>query len=494
MSEMTVLEESFEEEFLGEMITEDMLMKHDLALFAEVMLNMEISNHHIIWAKMVAENPKLGINAPRDHGKSFLFSFAYVIWRVYYNWLPTQLLSLENFKSVPRISIGYIFSNTVDQAVLLLDLVKQEIESNERLQHLIPARKDVWSKTAVKFSNGAQVRARGWNQSVRGAHPVWIVCDDVLKDEIIYSEVQRKKYNDYFFSAVTPMLVPCGQLIVVGTPMHQDDLYAQIQLTDTYKFQKFKAMENGIALWPTRYNRKMLEERKKEVGSTRFAREYMCEPITDDTALFTDRIITQCSDNMYEMPTELTDEDRRHLRIYTGVDLAISSTVGADWSVILTIGVDDHDHRYILDIVRKRGLQMTEQLMLIQDVYKRFKPIKVKIESNGFQRVFTDSLTRNTAIPVEAHTTTRINKNHLADGVPGLQVLFENRKWTIPRKTARCREKTQPIIDELKAFTFTDGKLQGLGAHDDCVMALWIANSCVGESQFSFSMVGESNL
>lgn len=484
--------EPIEEEFLGEMFSEDMLMKYDLALFAERMLDMEVSDHHVYWAKMVAENPKLGINAPRDHGKSFMFSFAYVIWRVYYNWLPTQLLTLENFKSVPRISIGYLFSNTVDQAVLLLDLVKQEIESNPKLQHLIPARKDVWSKTAVKFSNGAQVRARGWNQSVRGAHPVWIVCDDVLKDEIIYSEQQRKKYNDYFFSAVTPMLVPCGQLIVVGTPMHQDDLYAQIQKAETYYFKKFQAISSaGVALWPTRYNRQMLEERKKEVGSTRFAREYLCEPITDDTALFTERIITQCCDNMYEMPTELDAEDRKHLRIYTAVDLAISSTVGADWTVILTIGVDNKDHRYILDIVRKRGLQMTEQLMLIQDVYRRFRPQKVKIESNGFQRVFTDQLTRNTGIPVEAHMTTRVNKNSLADGVPSLQVLFENRKFTIPRKTPRCREKTQPIIDELKAFTFTDGKLQGLGTHDDCVMALWIANSCVEETGFSFSMVGE---
>lgn len=486
-----MIEEFDGSEFLGEMVSDDMLMKYDLAHFAETMLAMEISEHHIIWAKMVAENPKLGINAPRDHGKSFLFSFAYVIWRVYYNWLPTQLLSMDNFKSVPRISIGYIFSNTVDQAVLLLDLVKQEIESNPRLQHLIPARKDVWSKTAVKFSNGSQVRARGWNQSVRGAHPVWIVCDDVLKDEIIYSEVQRKKYNDYFFSAVTPMLVPCGQLIVVGTPMHQDDLYAQIQKTDIYEFKKFKAMENGIALWPTRYNRQMLEARKREVGSTRFAREYMCEPITDDTSLFTERIISQCCDNLYEMPVELDADDRKELRIFTGVDLAISSTVGADYTVILTIGVDSKQQRYILDIVRKKGLQMTEQLMLIQDVYKRFRPQKIKIESNGFQRVFTDQLTRNTDMPVEAHITTRINKNSLAEGVPSLQIQFENRKFVIPRKTARCREKTQPIIDELKAFTFTDGKLQGLGTHDDCVMSLWIANSCVDESGFSFSMVGE---
>ena len=107
---------------IGSFFTPDMLMKYDLALFAERMLSMEVSNHHILWASMVAKYPKLAINAPRDHGKSFFFSFAYVIWRVYYNWLPDALMTMESFKSVPRISIGYIFSNTVDQAVLLLDI------------------------------------------------------------------------------------------------------------------------------------------------------------------------------------------------------------------------------------------------------------------------------------------------------------------------------------------------------------------------------------
>lgn len=475
---------------IGSFFTPDMLMRYDLALFAERMLNMEVSNHHVLWASMVAKYPKLAINAPRDHGKSFFFSFAYVIWRVYYNWLPDALMTMETFKSVPRISIGYIFSNTVDQAVLLLDIVKQEIENNPRLQHLIPARKDVWSKTAVKFSNGAQVRARGWNQSVRGAHPVWIVCDDVLKDEIIYSEIQRKKYNDYFFSAVTPMLVPCGQMVVVGTPMHQDDLYAHLEKSPSYIFKRFPAMKDGKALWPTRYNRQLLEERKLEVGSNRFAREYMCEPITDDTALFNERVVNACCDQYYEMPTHLDQEDRQKLRIYTGVDLAISATVGADFTVIITVGVDERNRRYILDIRRFRGKSLTEQIREMEDVYRTFRPIKMKVENNGFQKVVEQEALRRTDIPIEGHTTGR-NKHDPAMGVPGLLVHFENARYVIPRATDRCRMKTDPLIQELKAFTYVDGKLKGLGTHDDCVMALWIAESCVGEANFSFSMVGD---
>jgi phage terminase large subunit-like protein len=470
---------------------EELLLRTDLSYFAEQILDMEISGHHEEWSELVAKNKKLCINAPRDHGKSFMFSFAYVIWRLYYNWIPSSLTG-EQYKSIPRVSVGYIFSNTQDQAVNLLELVKREIESNPRLEHLIPASKEVWSKTALKLSNGAICRARGWNQSVRGAHPVWIVCDDVLTDEAIYSEMTRMKQIDYFFSAVTPMLVPGGQLIVVGTPFHQDDLYAKLRENKAYNFCRFPALSDIGAqpLWPTRYSKAQLVERKEEVGSTRFAREYLCLPISDDSSLFPERILTQCYDPSFEMPINLTQEDREQLRIFTGVDLALSSTVGADYTVITTLAVDKFQNRWIIDIRRKKGLSMNEQLREIQDVYKTYRPLNILVENNAFQRVFVDELVGRTDLPVNGHTTTAHNKNQFETGVPSMQILFENRKFVIPRKTERDREITDKLINELKCFTWQDGKLQGLGAHDDMVMSLWIANCAVNSHQFTYDFVG----
>lgn len=469
---------------------DSILAKYDLSYFAETILDMEISDHHKHWAKLIAKHPKLAINAPRDHGKSFFFSFAYAIWRAYYNWIPTTLRG-SDYKSVPRISIGYIFSNTQDQAIKLLALVKHEIETNPRLMHLMPASKDVWSKTEIKLSNGAYIRARGWGQAVRGAHPVWIVCDDVLNDETIYSELTRNKQIDYFFSAVTPMLVPGGQLAVVGTPMHALDLYKRLEENASYHFERSPAInDHGEPLWPTRYSKEMLLKRKEEVGTTRFSREYLCIPVSDGSSLFPTKILSQCYDNTFEMPTFLTQEDRRELKIYTGVDLAMSSTVGADYTVITTLGVDKQMNRWILDIKRKKGLSLMEQLRLIQDVYKNFRPMKILIENNAFQRVFADELIRNTDLPVEGFTTTAHNKNSLDRGVPSLQILFENKKFIIPRKTLRDIEITDRLVNELNSFTWIDGKLQGVGSHDDMVMSLWIANEACSSHGFDFSFVG----
>jgi hypothetical protein len=473
-------------------LDEETLLRTDLAYFAEEILNMEISDHHKSWSRLVAKHKKLAIEAPRDHGKSFMFSFAYAIWRAYFNWIPSSLAVSSDFKSIPRVSIGYIFSNTQDQSIKLLELVKREIEDNPKLEHLIPADKDVWSKTEIRLSNGAAIRARGWGQSVRGAHPVWIVADDCLNDETIYSELTRNKQIDYFFSAVTPMLVPGGQLIVVGTPFHREDLYQRLSENPAYHFHRSPALDAGGApLWPTRYTKEMLVQRKQEVGSVRFSREYLCLPISDESSLFPEKILEQCYEPEFEMPTQVEPEWRKELRIYTGVDFAMSSTVGADYTVLTTIGVDKYQNRWILDIRRKKGLSFGEQLREIQDVARQYKPLKILCENNGFQKIFSDTLVRHTDLPVEGYTTTASKKNSFEEGVPSLQILFENCKFKIPRRTARCREKTDILINELKCFTWAEGKLQGLGAHDDTVMSLWIANQAISAHDFSFSFVGD---
>lgn len=211
---MSLTAETIDRNEFGFVFGEEILLMSDLAYFAEEILDMEISDHHKSWSSLIARNKKLAIEAPRDHGKSFMFSFAYAIWRAYHNWIPPSLA--VGFKSIPRVSVGYIFSNTQDQAIKLLALVKHEIETNSKLIHLLPDDKDVWSKTEIKLSNRAAIRARGWGQAVRGAHPVWVVCDDVLNDETIYSELTRNKQIDYFFSAVTPMLVLVGSLLLLA--------------------------------------------------------------------------------------------------------------------------------------------------------------------------------------------------------------------------------------------------------------------------------------
>jgi hypothetical protein len=466
-------------------ILHNLLLKRDLAYFSEHVLEMEISGHHKMWSELVAKHNKLSILSSRDHGKSFFFSFAYIIWRSFYAWIPP--LPSAEFKSIPRQPLGYIFSNTQENAIAFLSMVKDELESNALLRHLVPARKEQWSKTEIKLANSSIVRARGYGVAVRGGHPGFVVLDDVLTDENIYSEIQREKVKEYFYSAITPMVIPGGQTIVIGTPMHSFDLYGDLQNNPEYGHSHFPAIkENGDALWPSRYTLEMLKAKEREIGSVRFAREYMCVPISDMSTLFPDRIIQECCRHDLSLITDVPQDLWDTYDIMVGVDLALSSSVGADYTVIMVVGVDEYRNRRILDIRRSKGKSMTDQLNDIYNVNYLFRPTKIFIESYQFQKVFADEIVSNSDLPVQAFTTTS-KKNSLEFGLPSLQILFENGKFQIPRKTERDRRITDILINELRCFTWTNGKLAGVGSHDDTVMALYITNEAVKDNGFSFS-------
>ena len=52
----------------------------------------------------------------------------------------------------------------------------------------------------------------------------------------------------------------------------------------------------GDALWPERWDYDALIQRKTEVGSLIFTREYMCIPISTGTSLFNPEHLTACKE------------------------------------------------------------------------------------------------------------------------------------------------------------------------------------------------------
>lgn len=224
-----------------------------------------VGDHHLEWDELIAKHKRICILAARDHGKTYFMDFAYPIWKII-----TQ----------PRGS-GFIFSSTQEQAERILTDIRTEIETNPKLQYLIPKFKDKWGSRHIRCSNGHRIYARGFGTRVRGAHPNWIVVDDSLNDETAYSELVRNKQKDYFYTAITNMIVPSGQIIVIGTPFHAADLYADLKENPEYHFSSYPAETSpgkpgNTALWEDRYDLDYLAKRKAEIGSIRYTREFLC--------------------------------------------------------------------------------------------------------------------------------------------------------------------------------------------------------------------------
>jgi hypothetical protein len=459
-------------------------------------------DHHYDWDDLVASDVSVTPQgrrvlalAPRDHGKSFFFNKAYPIWKGRFG---------------RKGEIGYIFSANQERAIEMLEVIVQEITTNPKLQFLAPRNWErTWSKRRIRLTTGVEIRARGFGVKVRGGHPHWIIGDDVLSDETITSETVRKKAIDYFFSAVTNMIVPGGEIVLVGTPMHQADLYAEIEQRKVYYLWRRPAVDKrGNALWPLRYHKALLDERKEEIGSVRFTREFLVQPFSDEMSMFPSYLFTGevlLTQTTLGMPGAYWDSVGIRNRVM-GVDIAMSAETGGDYFVLFVMGMDPNGNRWVIDIQRHKGLSFQGQLDLIDSTSKRYQCSLVFIESNQMQRVWADELIRTSDAPIKKFITTgqgktnstptsqSTNKHSLEAGVPILRPLFENKKWRIPRgNDPRTIEVTNAWFSEMQAMSFIDGKVQSVGEHDDCVMAAWICDQALRRGGFSASF-GEADI
>jgi hypothetical protein len=468
------------------------MLRHSCAYFAQEVLTgppeppyrgrFFINEHHEEWDQLVANYKRICILAARDHGKTFFWDFAYPIWKAFFQ---------------PK-KVTYIFSATKPQASRILEDILTEIESNPILRRrLMPSGAGKkWSSGYARCSNGHRFYAHGFGTKVRGAHPHHIIVDDGLNDEDMYSELVRRKHIEYFRSAITNMIVPGGQIIVVGTPFHAADLYGMLEKNPEYETRRYPAVQpDGKALWPERYDEESLARKKREIGSIAFTREFGCQAVSDEMSLFPRGLFQGPPVEQYRVKLGMPYAfwEQAGVTIYMGVDLAISSNVGADFFVIFVIGVDSRGNRWIVDIFRKKGLAYQKQLSYINGMARKYEPALILIESNQMQKIYSDELIRLSDLPIKDYTT-GTEKHMLDKGVPGLRILAENGKFRIPRGDQSSVERTDVWITEMNGFTIQDGRVVSVTEHDDTGMACWLANTAVRLGGFNFSMGDEDGV
>lgn len=467
------------------------MLKESICLFATDVLGVELGAHLMVWEKLIQKHRRVAINAARDHSKSTFFSYVYPIWRAF---------------TEPGCEV-YIFSKTLEQSMEFLDIIiygrnnLKGMVNTPVLCDIVPEegsrdRRTRLKRTDVRFKNGSRIRAIGYGKAIRGAHPKYIVLDDPLNDEDMYSETVRNKNIEYFKSAIVNMLTPDGQICCVGTPYHISDLWGFLRENPKYVFRKFPGIikdkkGNERALFPWRWTLKALRDKKEEIGTVSFAREILCEPITDDLAIFPSSLFPPLYDKTLTLQPKRESIRERGWSVYMGVDIARSASVGADYFVIFVIGIDSNGNHYIIDIIREKGLPFIRQQEMIKYTARRYGADLVLIESNNMQQVWSDEVIRTTDLPVKPFETTAQNKYPLDKGVPGLRILLENGKLIIPRGDEYSVKQTNAWMTECQQFGFIDGKLQGIGEHDDTVMAWWFSEEAGKLGGFSFGFGDE---
>jgi predicted phage terminase large subunit-like protein len=425
---------------------EEEIYEHDADAKKE---NWRLGALHKEWNDIL-ENKRICIKAPRDHLKTFFFSESYPARRMRFN--PDDEIQ--------------IFSKTDKLAVRILDKIKKRIFKNPGLEYLGGKGADFWSKTEIRCSNGATIYAQGFWSAIRGGHPRLIIMDDVIDSQVVYSDEQNEKAKERLAGEVLPMAEPETQIILVGTLQREDDIYSAVDsknwLSKTY--DAIVDEDKKLTLFPEKWDWEKLMRRREEISALKgekwFLKEYRNLPVK-----LLGEIISKDWLQWYDvLPAGL--------RVYTGWDLSVGKELEkGNYSACIVFGIDPKGNIYILDVYRDR-IDFPTRLKKVVEYAKKWKPVKIKIESNTFQADSVQVLKSNTALPIDGVKTT---ENKVKKFSEELAPLFENRKVFLKRGD----EAHQLFADELCSLP--------RGKYDDMADAFCIGLKDVVFQKYDFS-------
>jgi hypothetical protein len=256
-----------------------------------------------------------------------------------------------------------------------------------------------------------------------------------------------------------------------------------------------RLLNGTTALWPDRWPVRAIPDcdfdcpacpkqlacligKRKEVGPLVFDREFMCNPRSSVSSLFPIEVFEPMLNPNLQFT--LTCQDwRQALRdefvISTGWDFALSERIGADFTAKFTVAMHKQTQkRQILEIKRWKGISFDRQLLEIQNSHKRYHEDVIVLETVLFQRIYKNWIKDRTNLPVVGHAT-GTEKQSLETGVPSLLLALENKRYVIPYAHGTTREMIDIWLAECMAYGWVNDKLQGVGEHDDTVIAWWLS-------------------
>ena len=219
-----------------------------------------------------------------------------------------------------------------------------------------------------------------------------------------------------------------------------------------------------VPTWKPKFSQEALQEL---AGTRQFDRGFRQQPISEGELMFP-RFKT-----CYEPGLALGDMVTRKLPTYIGVDLSSPRRPG---NALVAIAIDPQTgQRFPVDLM-VGAWTSPETAQHIAEMAKRHTTEWVMVENNAYQDSIIDWIKANKSEfnfwqRVDAHTTGR-QKSDTLYGLPGLEVEFKNKAWSIA-SSAWAGHKTTcqcPWCRWRKEF-----ELYPRAAATDMVMATWFA-------------------
>jgi len=427
----------------------------NLQKFTEQLGYRNAGHHSAIYGKLqVPRITRLLIIMPPGHGKSTCGTVNYPLWAVGRNH-NLRVIVVSHTRDFVASFIREITAQMATEAYGRIFGDLKPFRPNKWTQNEIVVKRD-------RIQKDPTFTALGTEQATIGRRADIIICDDIIDEDYATSEVLRQSVKTWFKKELLTRLEPQGRIVCIGTRWHFADLYDDLLkekdekgnlIWDRLVFPVWN--ERLEVLWPEKWPLEIILARKAEIGSVAFSAQYLCDPTPVEGAIFKAEWLhywhetnEDAAKRIFKLPPLNT------LRIYQGWDLAISEDPGADWTVGVTLGLSQDGYAYLLDYYRGH-LDFPAQIKQVEAQAAAWKPYRIAIESNAYQRALPQWL-RQGLLPVVEIKQSKDKVMRLTE----LSPYFEN-------GTLRVNPKQEEFLLEYLQFP--------KGAHDDILDALHLA-------------------
>ena len=367
------------------------------------------------------EAPRLVLTVPPRHGKSQIASIGLLAY------------ALGRNPDWPVIHTSYTADLSNDFSRQVRNLLR-EPEYQAIFPGILPApdsssvqRWGMRGRRGVFISSGI-----GGPLTGRGAQLV-VIDDPVKNSEDADSEVFRAHQRSWYSTTLRTRLEKGAGILLILTRWHVEDLAGYVTTgagTDEPPGEEWETLtlpalagENdplgrapGEPLWPEKYNREALAAMERQMTPRWWMALMQGGPVAAEGNLL--------KVNKIEHGTPPDGA-----RFYQAWDLAISEKTTADWTVGMTIAVDEAKNVYLVDEARGRW-SFNEVLEQIAAAAAVWDPVSIGIESTAFQAAVFQEASRRYMLPfreVKCDRDKVVRAQLLADRIEAGQV-FANKR------------------------------------------------------------------
>jgi len=425
----------------------------ELFFFAKDVLGYnQLTELHLSWFDILLREKFVLLLAPVGHLKTTACTICYPLFRLTENHNMRILLVnevLDNAKGFLRELKGHLMQNEIFRERYGHWDLTADTWTEERIQ--IP-------RTEIKKEPSIAVASV--LGTVVSQHPDLIIVDDPCSNRNTQTPHQRQKVITWFQRDLLPRLDDNGQIIVVMTRWHTEDLAGFIKNEPGFSHWKvidlraewYDEQNNHHILFPEKFSAQKLAILKAQLGTSAYNCLYLNDPSGQEGSDF--KISWLDSGRYDRRPDDLT--------IFAGIDLAIGQKERNSRFAYCVIGIDKTGTAYVIDAFRSQ-IPFDEQLKTVKRINTCHHPQLITVEDNGFQAAFIQSLRTDPEtrlLPLKGITTQGDKHARLR----GLAPLFESAAIRLPRHEAGAW--VSQIEEELINFPY---------AKDDMLDALWMA-------------------